>query len=241
MARVVAVGVAHHITQRGNHQQEVFYTPDDRLMYLDLLRENCGRCGLEVMGYCLMGNHVHLVAVPKKADSLARAVGHTHNDYARWMNIRRHQVGHLWQNRFYSCPLDPQHTWEALRYVELNPVRAGLAAEAWAWPWSSAAFHVGAVRPPAWVNLSEWAQCWNAERWRFVLEQGFAELELIERLREATRNGRPFGREQFVVEMEQAAGRVLRRGKPGPKPKEAARERANSGVMVTVPELDLGF
>ncbi len=94
-------------------------------MYLELLREDIERCQVTLLGYCLMSNHVHLVMVPNKADGLAQALKHTHGRYASYWNAGHGSSGHLWQGRFYSCPLDQPHLWEALRYTELNPVRAG--------------------------------------------------------------------------------------------------------------------
>jgi REP element-mobilizing transposase RayT len=115
----------------------VFFEDADRAMYLDLLARYAGRHGVRITGYCLMSNHVHLVAIPKAENALAKAIGRAHNDYARWLNVKRGESGHVWQSRFYSCPLDEQHQWEALRYVELNAVRAGLVGDAPDWPWST--------------------------------------------------------------------------------------------------------
>jgi putative transposase len=95
--------------QRGNHQQTVFFGDASRKFYLDALRDYCSRHSVRITGYCLMGNHVHILAVPERPDGLAKALGGAHNDYARWLHLHRRQSGHLWQNRFYSCPLDEAH------------------------------------------------------------------------------------------------------------------------------------
>jgi putative transposase len=108
MARVVAVGAPHHITQRGNGRQSVFDTDQDRLLYLDLLRNYAGRHSLKLGAWCLMSNHVHLVAIPERPDSLRRSLARTHSDYARYLNIKRRSCGHVWQARFYSCPIGVQ-------------------------------------------------------------------------------------------------------------------------------------
>lgn len=134
MARVAVAGVAYHVTQRGNGRQFLLDSDAERLVYIDLLRAAARSEGLSVMGYCLMSNHVHLVGVPERAESLARALQSTHGRYASYWNAAHRVCGHAWQGRFYSCPLDEGHLWRALRYVELNPVRAGIAAEAAAWP-----------------------------------------------------------------------------------------------------------
>jgi putative transposase len=123
-----------------------------------------------------------------------------------------------WQNRFDSCPLDAGHCWAALRYVELNPVRAGMIADAWAWPWSSAAAHVGEQHGNALLDLDEWSACWSAETWRPALSIGVRDALFEERLRLATRTGRPFGAAGFAQSMEQIAERPLTPGKQGRKP-----------------------
>ncbi|MGA2149323.1 MAG: transposase, partial [Bryobacteraceae bacterium] len=116
-----AVGVPHHVTQRGNGRQDVFFTERDREAYLDALFDYAARYGMRVWGYCLMRNHVHLVVVPEAERSLAQVFGRTHSDYARYANVARRSCGHLWQARFYSCALDQAHVWAALAYVERNP------------------------------------------------------------------------------------------------------------------------
>jgi putative transposase len=143
IARVVIPGAAHHVTQRGNNAQDVFFVDDDREVYLELLKQQSDKYGLEVVGYCLMTNHVHVLAKPLKEDSLANAIGRTHFVYTRYINRLHGRRGHLWQNRFYSCALDEGHFWLALRYVERNPVRAKIVRQAWEYPWSSAAVHTG--------------------------------------------------------------------------------------------------
>jgi putative transposase len=126
IARIVIPGCPHHVTQRGNHRQKVFFTDAERGFYLELLRKYFTRFEVEMAGYGLMSNHVHFVLIPVMQASPAKGVGLLHNDFSRWQQIQRNLTGHLWQNRFFSCPLDEDHFWEALRYTELNPVRAGL-------------------------------------------------------------------------------------------------------------------
>ena len=115
------VGLPHHITQRGTDRQRVFYTDSDREVYLSLLRISAEQARLRILAYCLMTNHVHLVAVPEEASSMMVALRRAHGRYAAYLNVRRARTGHLWQNRFYSCALDGPHTRVALRYVERNP------------------------------------------------------------------------------------------------------------------------
>jgi putative transposase len=221
-ARLVVPLCAHHATQRGNQGQDVFFGDSDRHLYLDLLRENCRRHGIRVLAWCLMTNHVHLVVVPDREQSLAKGLGRTHSDYARWVHLRQRQIGHLWQNRFHSCVLDEAHQWEALRYVELNPVRAGLVGQAWEWPWSSARAHLAGVDRSGLLDLTPWQERYDGPQWRSVLEEGYRQAALIERLREATLTGRPFGNQDFVRQLEVQLNRRLRPEKRGPKARAAA-------------------
>lgn len=142
IARVVAPGIPHHITQRGNRRQATFFEVDDYRAYLALMGEWCRRCRVDVWAHCLMPNHVHLIAVPSTEDGFRRAIGEAHRRYTRRVNFREGWRGHLWQGRFASYPLDEAHLVAAARYVEQNPVKAGLAERAWGYPWSSAAAHV---------------------------------------------------------------------------------------------------
>jgi putative transposase len=228
MARVVVPGLWHHITQRGNRRETVFFDDRDRAMYLQLLAQHCRRCSLRVVGYCLMGNHVHLIAIPPAETALAKSLGRAHVDYARWLNLRHGQTGHVWQNRFFSCPMDEGHQWEALRYVECNPVRAGLVSDAPDWPWSSAAAHTGGTDRSGLLDVAEWWQRWTPGAWREALESGIADAALWDRIRDATRSGRPAAGEEFVKRLEAERGRRLRPQKPGPASQSEVDERQMS-------------
>ena len=197
IARVVIADVAHHVTQRGNGRQFLLASDAERLVYLELLRQAVREHALVVRGYCLMSNHVHRVVVPRRAEELASAFQQVHGRYAAYWNVAHAGSGHVWQGRFYSCPMDPGHLWTALRYVELNPVRAGMAAQAAAWPWSSAAAHCGAADPDACLEMSRWRQSWSVNAWRKFLEEGETAAEL-RALRRSTHTGRPLGPREFV-------------------------------------------
>lgn len=217
IGRVVIPGAWHHATQRGNAQQDVFFGDDDRDLYLALLRRYTARYAVRITGYCLMSNHVHIVAAPADSQGLAHALGRTHNDYARWLNLRRRTTGHVWQNRFYSCVLDERHSWEALRYVELNPVRAGLVVNPADWRWSSASAHLAGRDTHGLIDLSEWEENWEPASWRDALDIGLNDAALAARIREATRTGRPAADTAALQEMERVTGRRLRPAKRGPK------------------------
>jgi len=221
MARVVAPNCWHHVTQRGNRQQPIFFDDTDRTMYLRLLTQHCGPARVAIAGYCLMGNHVHLIAIPQDSTGMAKALGRTHGDYARWLNLRLGEVGHLWQNRFFSCVLDERHQWEALRYVERNPVRAGMVRCAADWPWSSARAHLAGFDRSHLLEMSGWANRWDANSWGEAWDLGINEAALVELIRAATRAGGPIGSAEFTEELETRVGRLLRPRKRGPKAKTA--------------------
>lgn len=207
-ARAVAVGVAHHITQRGIDQQRVFFTDADRRTYLECLATYAAQARARILAYCLMGNHIHLVAIPEEPHSFATALRRAHSRFALYLNTRRHRVGHLFQNRFYSCALDQRHLWVALRYVERNPVRANLVARPEEYEWSSAAAHLGTELTPEWLDRDFHAQAGGPERWAGLLAEP-DELNAIRTLQRGTFSGRPVGDAEFVALLEQQLGRPL--------------------------------
>ena len=216
LARVVVVGVPHHITQRGNARQFILACDADRGVYLDLLRHSTALHGIEVIGYCLMSNHVHVIAVPQKADVLGVALRNAHGRYAAYWNASHHVTGHVWQQRYYSCPLDEPHLWEALRYTELNPVRAGLTHTAERWHWSSAAAHCSGSSGDEWLAMEIWRRQWPDGSWRGYLDAGQSESKLA-MIRRYTHTGRPLGSAQFVCSLERETKRLLAPQKRGPK------------------------
>ncbi len=147
IARVVAVGLPHHITQRGNYRQDVFLEDSDRSKYLAWIGEYSRKYNLSILAYCLMQNHVHFIGIPQKEDSLARTFNSAHMRYSQYFNKKIKAGGHLWQGRFYSCVLDEPHLLLAARYIERNPVRARLVKKPWEWEWSSALMHIDKRRP----------------------------------------------------------------------------------------------
>ncbi len=217
-ARVVAEGVPHHITQRGNNRQNVFLLDEDRRFYIEALRAKSRRHGLTILGYCLMTNHVHLIAIPKQPNSLAEAIGQAHWRYTMHFNKSNARQGHLWQNRFYSCPLGQSHLVAALAYVDLNPLRAAIVGSATRYPWSSAAAHCGNAVDDRLIDPLAWDKAGLTADWEGRLRTESAGHRDDE-LRRATYSGLPFGSEEFVDEMEVRLGCGLRPKPPGPTPK----------------------
>jgi putative transposase len=214
VARIVVPGCAHHITQRGNNQQDVFFVDSDRRAYLGFLKRGAARHGLAVHGYCLMTNHIHIVATPKEEDSLAKAIGRTHFAYLQYVNQLHNRSGHLWQSRFFSCALDEDHYRTALRYVEQNPVRARICRMPWRYPWSSAAAHLGQGDPSGLLDLKAWRRAMDAENWQATLSDR-EDPDLVRQLRVRTQTGRPLASDSFLSKLETKLGRRLRPLPPG--------------------------
>lgn len=214
LARVVAADIPHHVTQRGNARRFILESDSDKLVYLDLLRQYSTLYELSLLGYCLMSNHVHLVATPRKADSLALTLKNAHGRYAGYWNASHSSSGHAWQGRFYSCPLGLTHLWRALRYTELNSVRAGMVDTPETYRWSSAGAHCGSAQPDLILETDLWEQQWTAATWREYLSEAAAEHD-VEEIRQCTHTGRPLGTAEFVKTLEKAVGRALAPQKGG--------------------------
>ena len=205
-ARVVIPDQPHHVTQRGNNRQAVFFVEDDYRVYLEILAEQAEKFSLSIDGYCLMPNHVHLIVTPQGQDSLAKGVGRTHFRYTQYVNRFHRRSGHLWQNRFFSCLLDESHCQRAMAYVEQNPVKARLAKKPWLWAYSSAKAH---VNPPADmpVPLTDWPIAPAA--WKEILDAS-CDDEFSHLISRRTQTGRPLANDSFVSKIEHLVGRRLR-------------------------------
>lgn len=218
-ARCVLPGVPYHVTQRGVDRQATFRVDDDRHTYLRLLRENLSEADVRVWAWCLMSNHVHLVLLPGREDSLSLLMRRVHGRYAQYYNTRWGRTGHLWQNRFFSCILGIEHLWAAVAYVERNPVRAGIVDSAAEYPWSSAAAHLTGVDDMGLLDM-EWWEKEGPKNWNEVLT--IEDPATVQQLRQCTYSGRPFGTESFVVEIGKKIGRTWVRGRPKKKKKPAS-------------------
>lgn len=213
MARVAAVDEPHHVIQRGNRRQNVFFKPEDKQAYLDILHLQAKFFGLEVWAYCLMDNHVHLIVVPKEDDSLVKAIGETHQLYTRMINFRERWRGYLWQGRFKSVPLDERYLYAAVRYVERNPVRAGIVQKAQEYQWSSAGSHVYNTDNKV---LSRFYLMEEIDNWADYLAQDDDEVHM-RIIRRHSETGRPIGSEHFIRGLEDRLGRILLKQRPGPR------------------------
>lgn len=212
IARVVVPDVPLHITQRGNRRQQTFFCDEDYRFYIALMRQWCDQCGVAIWAYCLMPNHVHLIACPSDEKGLSKAIGEAHRRYTRKINTREGWRGYLWQGRFASFPMDQQYLLAAARYVELNPVRAGIVVKAGQYRWSSARAHLTG-RDDALVNVRPLLEI--VDDWDALL--GISGDECYEDVRRHQRTGRPLGNDDFIQDLSERTGRDLRKQKPGPK------------------------
>ncbi|MBF0132663.1 MAG: transposase [Magnetococcales bacterium] len=217
LARVIIPGEPHHVTQRGNRRQQTFFREDDYRLYLELMAEWCARMGVEVWAYCLMPNHVHLIAVPRSEEGLRKAIGEAHRRYTRHINFREKWRGHLWQGRFASFPMDEAHLLTTARYVELNPVQARIVEDPSDYPWSSTQAHlVGkddmlVKTSPLLTRVGDWGT---------FLSKSISE-EDSEVVRQHERTGRPLGDSVFLARLESLLQRPL-------APRKAGRKGANT-------------
>jgi putative transposase len=194
LRRIVVPGVPHHVTQRGNRREQVFFAPGDFRFYRRLLAESAARARTEIWAYCLMPNHVHLILAPANENGLRDTLGEAHRQYTRFINGRHGWTGHLWQGRFGSVAMDEDHLESAVRYVSLNPARAGLVRNAADWEWSSVRAHLAGkddglvtVRPVL-DRFPDFAG---------MLEVAPTGVEM-NALRRAETSGRPLGRKEWV-------------------------------------------
>ena len=214
IARVIAPGVPHHIVQRGNRRQDVFLKEGDQRAYLNILKEQAEKNHLSIWSYCLMTNHIHIIAVPETETGLTRAIGETHRCYTRMINFREGWRGYLWQGRFSSCPLDEQHLLAAARYIEQNPVRANQVKKPEGWEWSSARHHLGLTTDPLIASNDLLPKL--IEDWQTYLTITATESERF-KLKHHEHTGRPLGATTFVEQLEGQLNRTLKPQKRGPK------------------------
>ena len=207
IARVCAEGYPHHITQRGNNKETVFFDNEDRVNYLEVLRRYRNKYGIKTIAYCLMGNHVHILAAPEKKTSLARGIGGTNLLYTQYINRKYKRSGRLWQNRFFSAIVEEEpYLWAVIRYIERNPVRAKLVKKAEEYPWSSARVHVLGIKDDV-LSDESWFDEKEMKSYRKFIKEEDTEIEAS--IRKATSTGRPLGREIFIKKLEKMLGQDI--------------------------------
>ena len=214
LPRIVIPGYPHHVTQRGNRRSRVFFDEGDYALYLDLLSEAALKSETEIWSYCLMPNHVHLIAVPSDKNGLRETFADAHRRYTGYINARSRATGHLWQGRFGSVVMDEAHLFHAVRYVSLNPVRARLVPQAQDWQWSSVAAHLSGKNDKL-VKVSPILERYGD--FAALLGLSTEDVTAFKSLRQSETTGRPLGNEQWIEKLERLTGRALKPRKRGPK------------------------
>lgn len=225
LARMIIPGVPHHVTQRGNRRDRIFFETGDEDVYLDLLAAQLNRYSVECWSYCLMPNHVYLVLTPSDEVGLARAVGETHRRYTAFVGARGRWTGHLFQGRFGSVAMDEAHLMAAFRYVALNPVKARLVDAAEDWLWSSTRAHLAGSDTryvkvgPALSRIGDFADFLRSESETSAEWAGVLKAEGV---------GRPVGAKDWIDELERMHQKPLSPQKRGPKPKGTRQQASDS-------------
>ena len=207
IARVCVINYPHHITQRGNNRETVFFDDDDRKFYLKILSKYRDEWDFEIWAYCLMTNHVHILAVPRKKESLAKGIGVTNLVYTQYFNRRYDRIGRLWQNRFFSTIIEKEpYLWAVARYIERNPVRVDIVKKAEDYHWSSAKAHVLKIKDNI-LSGDRWLQESEMNAYHIFCRKEDNEIDNC--IRKITSTGRPLGREEFIKDVGKILDRVI--------------------------------
>lgn len=213
IARILIENYPHHITQRGTNHSKIFLDNSDRRLFLANLKELSTRFSVKIWAYCLMQNHFHLLLVPSNSNGISKFIHGITFKYAQHFNRKYGRTGRLWENRFFSCPVDKDsYLWAVTRYIENNPVRAKLVANAEEWLWSSAGAHINnkkdLILDAGWLTEKEIGDYIS-----------FCKEDIpCDKIRKSTSSGRPFGSAAFVEEIGKRINRNL-------KPRKAGRPR----------------
>jgi putative transposase len=197
-ARAVVPGIALHVIQRGNNRGRCFFRESDRTVYLSYLRRFAPLSGCVVHAYCLMSNHVHLLVTPQAADACAALMKRLGQHYVQFVNRAHGRTGTLWEGRFRSCvAASERYVLACYRYIELNPVRAGMVSDPREYRWSSHRANaqgedVGLLAPhAAYIALAD-SDARRVIEYRGLFD-GALDARLLDEIRSATRNGRVLG------------------------------------------------
>jgi len=215
IARVVVPGALHHVTQRGNFGSDVFFDDSDRVFFLENLSAYGARANVDIASYCLMDNHTHLLLIPNDPLGLAKLFKPLHMRYSQRLNYRFKRVGLNWQGRFFSSPMDKEHSWHAFRYVSANPVRAGMVEQMELYKWSSARNHIEKSASSILTASADWLEmAHNSLRFSQGRSLVSDQMQILKR---NTFKNLPTGSSDFIEDLEGRFGRDLKvreRGRP---------------------------
>jgi len=207
MARAVAPGLPHHVVQRGNNRENVFFVHEDREVYLYLMKKYAEMWNTPVICYCLMTNHVHFLARPSSSVSLQKMMQGVTLCYTQHINRKYRRTGRLWGSRYYSCIVDQEvYLWAVARYIEQNPVRTMTVEFPEDYPYSSARAHAGLLQDPV-LGADLFHSVQTMDYVAFL--KSHVPAEELNNIRQSTRTGRPLGTGSFITEMERSLGKRL--------------------------------
>jgi len=208
IARTVAIGFPHHIVQRGNNREKIFFAQETRKKYLDLLKEHARKWDVHILAYCLMTNHVHFLVRPDKVESLGKMMQGLNVSYTRYINKRYKRTGRIFEGRYHSCIVDEEaYLWSVVRYIEQNPTRAKMVKKLEDYPYSSALAHLSGRKDEV---LTE--ELFSApERLGYIeFMRGEIPSKEQDNIRLSTRRGRPLGDDKFISKIERMLNAILR-------------------------------
>jgi len=214
LPRIVIPHYPHHVTQRGNRRAQTFFEDGDYELYKSLLSEAARKAEAEIWCYCLMPNHVHMIIVPSDEDGLRQTFADAHRRYTGYVNARMRVTGHLWQGRFGSVVMDEEHLAHAVRYVSLNPVRAGLVERAEDWKWSSVTSHL-AAKDDEMVKVAPVLDRYG-DFAAFLAQEEDTSFG-FKGLRQSETTGRPLGSKGWMEKVSVLLERDIKPKKRGPK------------------------
>ena len=230
-SRLVLPGVALHVIQRGNNRQRCFYGESDHVLYLLHLRELAQRHDCQVHAYCLMPNHVHLLITPSTPDGLSALMRNLGQRYVQYVNRTHGRTGTLWEGRYRSSVAESaRYVLACYRYIELNPVRAGLVDRPESYAWSSYRANADGRDDRLTTPHPELSALGNddgsrRQAYRDLFKEKL-EASLVDAIRNAAAGGYPLGSDVFIAGGSLPAGRKLERGRPGRPPKKESDDDA---------------
>lgn len=233
LPRLTLPGYPHHIIQRGNNRQAIFASPADYQVLLDLLDENAKKFGVAIHAYVLMGNHFHLLATPESMDSLPQMMQALGRRYVRYFNQAQGRSGTLWEGRYKSTVIQSdRYLLACMAYIDLNPVRAGLATQARDYPWSSHGHYIG-LRTDRLITPHP--LYWALGNTPFAREAVYSDLiqagvsaDMQQALTQSVLHGWALGEAEFVAELQKQTSRRVSKtsaGRPALAKKQALNDQ----------------
>jgi putative transposase len=220
LPRLTLPGYPHHVIQRGNNRQPIFASPADRETMLDLLDENARRFGVAIHAYVLMDNHFHLLATPQGTEGLPQMMQAVGRSYVRYFNDHHKRSGTLWEGRYKSTLIQTErYLLACMVYIDLNPVRVGMVAQARDYPWSSHAHYMGLRTDKL---LTPHPLVWALGNTPFAREAAYANLVQggismgqQESLTDSALRGWALGEPEFVKNLQKLTARRVSKSNAG--------------------------